>query len=103
MSRAVTPWRWTWTLWWRYRVSAGDSGPAIATSWVRDRAAVLRRRLSMCFSTVRGERCKRAACYFRIARFGGVGERGKAVHAGAVAAQCLELAELTRYPWPVRR
>ena len=43
------------------RASMGDSGPAIATSWVRDRAAVFRRRLSMCFSTVRGERCNRAA------------------------------------------
>ena len=38
-----------------------DSGPAMATSWVLDCAAVMRSRFSTCFSTVRGDRCSRAA------------------------------------------
>src|SRR6266581_4825784 len=42
-------------------IAQSDSGPAMATSWVRDCAAVMRSRFSTCFSTVRGDRCYRAA------------------------------------------
>src|SRR5439155_16605716 len=37
-------------------IAQSDSGPAMATSWVRDCAAVMRSRFSTCFSTVRGDR-----------------------------------------------
>jgi len=56
-----------------------DSGPAMATSWVLDCAAVMRSRFSTCFSTVRGDRCSRAE-----AEPGARGQRGLGVSIGLV-------------------